>query len=183
MEKRRICWSLCGAAHLQSLRQLDNKFLALHTNSLHPSLGLRGPTLIEAREADRVLWLRIFSLVDEQNWSFEQALHELTIVRGDLDVLMQPRPALATGAPRPQPGRGRDTRKPGPKKPVIKNDTKGKGRGKDGGKGKRENLCDRFQEGRCNFGKDCKFEHRCRKCGGAHPAKDCQGGKKDRIPN
>ena len=182
-EKRRICWSLCGAAHMQSLRQLDNKFLGIYTNSFHQSLGLRGPTLASAREADKILWSRIFCLIDKQEWSFEQALHELTVVRGDIDVLLQPRPLLANSAPRPQPTRGTDTRTPRPHKEVIKSNTKGKGRGKGKGGGKdKGSLCNRYQEGKCNFGKDCNFEHRCKNCGGAHPAMDSQSKKTGRFP-
>ena len=87
-------------AHLASLQQYDNTFLRAYTKVVPQELGLRAPTLAEARAADQELWTRIFNLVEEHGWGLEDALHEITNIRGDIDQLMQPRPTAA-GNPRP----------------------------------------------------------------------------------
>ena len=92
LEKRRNAFSLCGAAHLSSLKGLDNKLLTAYTNTVSPELGLRSPTIAEAREVDRIIWGRIFNLVEDHGWSMEDSIHEIATVRGDIDSLMQPRP-------------------------------------------------------------------------------------------
>ena len=35
-------------------------------------------------------------------------------------------------------------------------------------------ICFRFNQERCTFGKKCKFEHRCSKCNGQHSAVRCK---------
>ena len=175
-----MCFSLCGAAHLASLRQLDNKFLGLYTVTLNPELGLRSPTVVEAREADRILWVRVFSLIDDQEWSFEQALHELTAVRGDLDVLLQPRPMGGKGGQRQQPSRSTNNRNlKGGTKGVIKTFGKPKGGGKKGkkGQGNGVGVSDKFNDGKCKLGYRCRLSHECRICGGNHPAIKCRDAK------
>ena len=61
---------------------MDNEFLARYTSNINLALGLRAPSLGEAREADIIIWLRMLALMDDQTWTFEEALHELTVVRG-----------------------------------------------------------------------------------------------------
>ena len=55
-----------GAAHLASLRQLDNKLLTAYTLTVAPELGRRAPTFLEAREASRMILIRMLDLVDCQ---------------------------------------------------------------------------------------------------------------------
>ena len=101
---RRNTFSLCGACHLASYKQYDNRFCNQLRQNLDSSLGLRAPSAAEAQEADKTLHAEIYRLVNEEQWSLDQALHELAVVRQDLSQLLQPRPALT-----PQPPAGRPT--------------------------------------------------------------------------
>ena len=192
-EKRRNAYALCGAAHVASIRLLDTKLIQLYTATVAPDLGLRPPTLRETMAADRTIWTSIFELVNKEGWSLEDALHELTTIRGDLKMLMQPRPKLIQSIPRgssyQNPNQSGGNKRPLAlmDRPSGKSKDKGKGKGKDGGKGKGKsssknkpggNLCDRYNQGTCTFD-ECKFVHRCNRliggkvCAERHPAIEC----------
>ena len=164
--------------------------MAASTTVVNPELGLRPPTIAEAREVDRTRWSRVFSLVDEHEWSLEQALHDITVIRGDIDVLMQPRPKVAGVQKQPQPqpraylalediqDRGRV---PNVQKQHLKDKGKGKGKGKNGNRPSAfgSDFCKRWNLGKCTSTK-CNYAHRCnyvlkngRICGGNHPAAEC----------
>ena len=179
--------AMCDAAHLASLKSYTAKFMSHLTTKYDNDSNLRAPTFLEAQSADKQIHSVIIELVVERQWSLDQALHEMTSIRADLPMLLQPR------------------RKPvKPAAPIIqvKGYPKRKGRGKsdsDKGKGKgkqkaprvewiaeinqggqKKQLCLRFQTGSCNLGDNCRFVHACacpkdgRACGGAHSARDHQ---------
>ena len=188
--------ALCKGAHLAVLKALDAKILELCTQVWKPGHGLRNVSTEEMLEADRKIWHCIATLVEEQNFSLDEALHEMTHVRGDVHNLLQAR--ARTYAPPPQPTAPHATWRP----------TKGNGKGKDRpGKPSSPNapqrtinkdqtaatllakamqslqlshgsktLCLRYNRTQCNNA-NCKFEHRCavrlpngQACGGQHPA-------------
>ena len=178
--------AMCGGAHLHSLKGL---FMARLYERYPADSHLRSPSVSEAQLAEQKLWQSIGALYNEQQWSLDQATHEVVVVRNELQYLLMPRPARV-GVPTLR-GTGRGTGKSG------KGADKGSGKGKKGGKdghpqpgltvaglkvglfymaGKeRKNLCRDFQLGRCTRGKECRFEHVCgvldangRMCKGDH---------------
>ena len=175
--------AMCNGAHLANLKEYSLKFLSMLTQRVSADTGLRTATVLEAQTADRQIWGTIAELVNDRNWSFDNALHEMTYVRSDISVLLQLRPKI-------------------PKQVTSSSSsstswqTKGaKGRGKSGGnqKGKQsgknrpvmvtefrqadgtsKQICINWQHGRCNRS-DCKFMHGCsypmpdgNACGKAH---------------
>ena len=109
---------LCGMCHLQVFKAFDAK-IAEHTFvQLDQELGLRHVVAQEFFSADKKIWGAISNLYSQGSWSFEESLHEMTVVRSDISSLLQPRPRIPKQLPPPR-------------------DPKGKGhKGKGGGKGK-----------------------------------------------
>ena len=175
----RNAFVMCGAAHLHTFKKFDQKVFDLTMKKFSPESNLRSVTLPELLEADKCIWAEIISLVAQQ-WSLDDALHELTSVRADLYGLLQPRPKhLGTGS----------TPK-GPSKQVVKQTLKKPaGDAKASSQGtprnlcsfivqnnERHSLCQRFQSGRCTS-KACKYKHLCavkmeggKPCGKGHSA-------------
>ena len=159
--------ALCNGAHLATLKEYSQKFISLLTQKISADTGLRTATVLEAQAADRQIWGTIAELVNDRNWSFDNAIHEMTYVRSDLAVLLQLRPK----APKPtsNPSSSSTWQPKGGK-------SKGKGGGKSKGKsnkgkttmvtefrqsdGTNRQLCINWQHGRCNRS-DCKFLHAC----------------------
>ena len=116
--------AMCEAAHLATLKSYTAKFMTYLTAKYEADSNLRAPTFLEAQAADRQIHAVICELVVERQWSLDQALHELTSIRADLPMLLQPRPKpVKTAAPVIQ----------------YKGPTKGPGKGKSDfvkGKGK-----------------------------------------------
>ena len=159
--------ALCNGAHLATLKEYSQKFISLLIQKVAADTGLRTATVLEAQAADRQIWGTIAELVNDRNWTFDNAIHEMTHVRSDLAVLLQLRPK----APKPsqnlpsssswQPKGGKGKSKGG-----------GKSKSKSGkGKttmvtelrqadGSTRQLCINWQHGRCNRS-DCKFMHAC----------------------
>ena len=181
--------AMCGGAHLHSLKEMIRLFMARLYERYPADSHLRSPSVAEAQLAEQKLWQSIGALYNEQQWSLDQAIHEVVVVRNELQYLLMPRPARV-GVPTLR-GTGRGNGKSG------KGTDKGSGKGKKGGKdghpqpgltvaglkvglfymaGKeRKNLCRDFQLGRCTRGKECRFEHVCgvldangRMCKGDH---------------
>ena len=99
-----MTFALCNAAHLSVLRLLDVRFMSAYTKVVPYDLGLRSVNLTEAQAADKSLWTSIFELIQEESWAWENALHEITSVRGDLMHLMQARPNNSSNpTPRHEP--------------------------------------------------------------------------------
>ena len=88
--------ALCQGAHLAVLKALDSKICEQCTQVWKPGHGLRNVSTEEMLDADRKLWRSIATLVEEQGFSLDEALHEMTHVRGDIGILMQARPRMPT---------------------------------------------------------------------------------------
>ena len=173
--------AMCEAAHLASLKSYTAKFMTYLTAKYESDSNLRAPTFLEAQAADKQIHAVICELVVERQWSLDQALHELTSIRADLPMLLQPRP-------RPKPVKAAA--------PVIqyKGLAKGPGKGKGEfvkGKGKskqksprvewvtevtqnghKRQLCMRYQTGSCTLGDAYAYPKDGKACGGSHSAKD-----------
>ena len=181
-------WAMVQACHLHRLRSYTLKFMSFLSVRLDAESGLRGPTILEAQQADKQIWHLIAELCESPEWSLDEALLEFTQHRGDLAALLQPRPKLL----RPSPQISTPSSKGG--KP-----SKGSGKGgksQKGGKSsvrwiseiwrgtQKKTLCMRYQLGKCS-NKDCRYEHACgypkpdgSACGGSHPATE-----HDRTPH
>ena len=83
---------MCEAAHLASLKSYTAKFMPYLTAKYEADSNLRAPTFLEAQAADKQIDSVISELVSERQRSSDQALRELTAIRADLPMLLQPRP-------------------------------------------------------------------------------------------
>ena len=123
-----IAVALCEGAHLASLKSYSSKFISHLTTRHDAESGLRAPSTVEAQHADQKIQQLVAELVVERSWSLDQALHEVTNIRADLAVLLQPRPKAAKpptwNSDRPSPYKGKSSDKGFGKK------GKDKGRGK-----------------------------------------------------
>ena len=101
MDVHNTALSLVGAAHLATLRAYSYsiKFLSLLSVKLEPETGLRPPTILEAQSADKHLWSVVSDVVQENSWSLDQALHELTYVRSDIHLAPSQTPPSKTQPP------------------------------------------------------------------------------------
>ena len=164
-------------AHLATLKQYFLRFLNLMTVKLDAETGLRNPTILEAQSADKALMTIVCDLVMEKGWGFDDALHEVTFIRAEINTLLQARPKLPKQTfqrlegtyPK---GQGKFSRSnPYPDRKGGKGPGKqGKG-SKAGGKvswvteatvnGQKQQLCVRFQTGKCDLGASCRFHHGC----------------------
>ena len=153
--------------------------------------GLRNPTILEAQSADKTLMNIACELVGEQKWCFDDAIHEITFIRAEINTLLQPRPKLPKQTfQRLESNNAKGSGK-GPRTgPYTKGKgTKGSGKtsGKSPGKvswvteatvnGTKKQLCMRYQSGKCDMGSACRFHHGCayplpngEACGKAHGA-------------
>ena len=96
--------ALCKGAHLAVLKAFDSKVCEQCTQVWKPGHGLRNVSTEEMLDADRKLWRSIATLVEEQGFSLDEALHEMTHVRGDIATLMQARPRMPAMPPAPRTG-------------------------------------------------------------------------------
>ena len=145
------------------------------TTRLEAETGLRNPTILEAQSADKTLMTIACDLVMEKQWNFDDAIHEITFMRAEINTMLQARPRLPkqtyqrleSSAPK---GIGKSQRAT----PYSKGKTgKGsnKGASKSSGKvnwitettvnGAKKQLCMRFQSGKCDLGSSCRFHHGC----------------------
>ena len=81
-------------AHLATLKQYYLRFIQLMTSKLDTETGLRNPTILEAQSADKTLMTIVCELVMEKGWNFDDALHEVTYIRAEINTLLQARPRL-----------------------------------------------------------------------------------------
>ena len=164
-------------AHLATLKQYFLRFLNLMTVKLDAETGLRNPTILEAQSADKALMTIVCDLVMEKGWGFDDALHEVTFIRAEINTLLQARPKLPKQTfQRLEGGYNKGQGKSG--RPAPYQDSKGgKSKGKtgkgskSGGKvswvteatvnGQKQQLCVRFQTGKCDLGTSCRFHHGC----------------------
>ena len=96
LELRRNTFVLTGHCHLASWKRLDAKLLEAYCKNVPETSGPRRPNFDEFLEADKTLFLRVFELVNEKNWSLDEALHEFSTSRPDVDNLLQARLKPAT---------------------------------------------------------------------------------------
>ena len=169
--------ALCRGAHLGILKQYVHKFVQLASARYEPDTGLRAPNATELQLADQKIWQKVSELL-ARGWCLDDAVHELTEVRNDLDALLQPRAA----PPRSSPTF------------AVKSKGRGKGKSKPGGKqkglapsrpqwvsellkdGKSHTICLRYNQGK-RTDPQCRFLHVCsvskgnnQACGGNHAA-------------
>ena len=178
-------------AHLATMKQYFMRFINLMTVRMDSETGLRNPTILEAQSADKSLMGIACELVTEQGWKFDDAIHEITFIRAEINTLLQPRPRLpkqVTQRIENNAGKG-STKGPRPGPYSKGKGTKGgtKSSGKSSGKvswvteanvsGTKRQLCMRFQTGKCNLGSECRFHHGCayplpsgEACGKSHGA-------------
>ena len=184
MDLHNVAIAMCRGAHLAKLKQYSHRFLHYLTQKVDSETGLRTANVIEAQAADRQIWATMAELINDRDWTMDDALHELTHVRQDMAGLLQLRPKL----PKPQPWSSSSSSfsASGSQKGTGKQN-QSKGKGKQKGKpqwvteirnsdGSTKPLCMRFQLGKCKLS-DCKFSHQCayptpagHACGGTHGA-------------
>ena len=70
------------------------KFTSFQMMRYDPETGLRTPTITEAQSADNQIDGIIAELIHDKNWTSDEALHEMTLMRSDLSTLLQARPKL-----------------------------------------------------------------------------------------
>ena len=70
---------------------MDAKLLEAYCRKVPETSGLRRPSFEEFLEADKTLFHRVFELVNEKGWSLDEALHEFSTSRPDVDNLLQVR--------------------------------------------------------------------------------------------
>lgn len=186
MEVHNLALALVDSCHLQRLKSYTLRFMGFLTQRFDPDSNLRTANVLEAQSADKQLWQVMYDLVVDENWSLNDALNEVTVVRSDMASLLQPRPkthkvSIPPTLNPPVPGGGKG---------------KGKGKGKYGKKGKpsdvnqkptwiteatiggkKVNLCMMFQNNMCQWGDQCRFGHYCafplangQACGQKHSA-------------
>ena len=183
--------AMLDLAHLATMKQYYMRFINLMTTRMDAETGLRNPTILEAQSADKTLMNIACELVGEQKWCFDDAIHEITFIRAEINTLLQPRPKLPKQTfQRLESNNAKGSGK-GPRTgPYTKGKgTKGSGKpsGKSPGKvswvtestvnGTKKQLCMRYQSGKCDMGSACRFHHGCayplpsgEACGKAHGA-------------
>ena len=162
-------------AHLATMKQYYMRFINLMTTRMDAETGLRNPTILEAQSADKTLMNIACELVVEQKWCFDDAIHEITFIRAEINTLLQPRPKLPKQTfQRLESNNAKGSNKglrPGPYTKGKGNKGSGKQSGKSQGKvswvteitanGTKKQLCMRFQSGKCDLGSACRFHHGC----------------------
>ena len=189
MDIHNVALAMCGAAHLAALKEYSQKFLSLLTQKVDPELGLRNANIIESQSADRQCWYVMAELINERQWTMNDALHEITHIRHDLSTLLQLRPrppkAITTWSSSTSSSLSKGSKGKGKSSGKSKSSNVSKGKNAwiteiklpDGS---RKQLCINFQSGRCHRA-DCKFAHYCAyptsdgtACGKAHSAQQHQ---------
>ena len=167
--------AMCEIAHLATMKTYYLKFINLMTTRLEAETGLRNPTILEAQSADKTLMTIACELVMEKQWTFDDAIHEVTCIRAEINTLLQARPRLPRQTyQRLESGSSQGNGKNNRSTPYGKGKTgksSGKTSGKTGGKvtwvtetsvgGSKKQLCMRFQSGKCDMGAACRFHHGC----------------------
>eukprot|EP00435_Cladocopium_sp_Y103_P000608 s5486_g1.t1 len=94
-----VAIALCKGAHLHVLKLYVQKFVRLATTRYEGDTSLRSPNTQEMMAADQAIWQKIADLFNLRDWTLDDAVHELTEVRGDLEALLQPRPSMRSSMP------------------------------------------------------------------------------------
>ena len=190
MRVRRNAYALSGGCHLHNFKMLDEKVLAMFVKTFPAESGLRAPSLKELIDADKHILSEAFKLVSDRSWALDDALHELSTVRTDLSVWLQPRPKPPQTQQPKGAGKGKSQQFGERPPPPRKGDRSfGKGKSKDKGqKGKpgdrsrsrvrllegwqrdwplhlningvQTPICMRFNVSECS-NTSCRFAHKC----------------------
>lgn len=189
MEVHNVAIAMCGGAHLANLKEYTHKFMSLLTQRVDSESGLRTANVVESQAADRQVWRIMCDLMNDRNWTMDNALHEMTHIRHDLPGLLQLRPKI----PKQPPTWTSSSILSSPKGVKGKGKSSVKGKGKGAGKGKVtwvtelkqsdgsfKQLCMQWQVGKCQRS-NCAFIHGCAyplpdgsACGKGHTAVDHQ---------
>ena len=156
-----VAIALCKGAHLHVLKSYVAKFVRLATHRYEPDSNLRSPNTAEMQAADHEIWNKIADLYNLRSWTLDDAIYELTEVRGDIEALLQPRPQQKQVSMSVAPkGKGKGT----------KGKSKGKYKGQSPPKqqwltkmyqdGKDHTLCLRYNQGLCHD-PNCRYTHAC----------------------
>ena len=162
---RGVAFSMCKGSHFVAWKLYVAELIKAYT-SKPPTDMRRQATMQECEEADRAALREVFRLVSN-GWGFDDAIHEIVVIRDRFRTLLVPQfkpPPKADWKPR----EGRKRPFPGSVKEEDEEteaDSKGKGKGKGEGKGKTDGLCNRFNSDSGCRSQGCKFKHECRKCG------------------
>jgi hypothetical protein len=88
---RALAFALVRACHLASWRIYNSRLLQAYTKKVRGNeLGLRGPNVWEAEEADRHALREVFRLHGE-GWALDEALYELAVTREIFTTLLGPK--------------------------------------------------------------------------------------------
>ena len=162
-------------AHLATLKNYYLRFINLMTTKMDSETGLRNPTILEAQSADKTLMTIACDLVMEKGWTFDDALHEVTFIRAEINTLLQARPRLPKQTYQrlesTSSKKSGKTARPGPYGKGKSGKSGAKSGGKTSGKvswvteamvnGTKKQLCMRYQTGKCDMGSGCRFHHGC----------------------
>lgn len=196
LDRMSVALALLDACHLLALKKFAEKFAGLAT-AVPIDRSLRGPSLAEAMDADRVIWSAVAALQREYGWSLHDCISEITHIRSDMHNALAPRPkSVAPGA---ELKNKRPRADPPPAPHPNARPAKVKKSGEAGGKGAKPNqakrvsvsnwpdnwarqiggvgACIRFHTDKCK-NKQCRFSHKCpilgangAPCGADHSAK------------
>ena len=185
LEMRSKAFALVGAGHLGGLRLKDAKFIQCYNDRPSPESGLRAPLLSEALAADKSIEKQIYSLVNDQKVTLDDAVHEIMTVRSLASSVLQPRPKTITGGvgkgprSRPEFSKGKPTHGKGSFYGATRNDNSGgKATGAKNANSSRlpsnrrlswhlrnpstnRQVCLWYHTSSCSFGSECKFDHAC----------------------
>ena len=73
--------AMCEVCHLASLKEYYLRFIEFLTKRYDQDSGLRPPSILEAQSADKQLMQTMFDLMQERQWTADDALHEVTWMR------------------------------------------------------------------------------------------------------
>ena len=185
--------ALVSSMHLLPLRRMSEKFLT-QALAVPADRYLRPPSLTEVMQADKVFWLGVLSLQSEHSWSLADSIAEMSTVRPDVMIALQPRPkAPAANTAQGSGGGGKKSKASSQQQPSsqptkkAKQSTSSPNASKSSGgaasspskvtvknwpanwakqvQGK--NVCIRYHTARCTQ-RSCRFSHNC-------PILDAQG--------
>ena len=92
VEVHNLALTLVESCHLQRLKAYTLRFTGFLTQNFDTGSNLRTANVLEAQSADKQLWQVIYDLVVDEQWSLNDALNEVTVLRSDMASLLQPRP-------------------------------------------------------------------------------------------
>ena len=156
LELRGKAFAWSGMCHLHSWKTYTEMFM--HLYQAKPQFdGERAPCLSEAITADRVAVEAAFALVQEDDWSLDDALKEVAKPRGELFQMLGPRAKSFTKETKGTKGAGKDS-----KKLALDADSKAIQAKCVKLPGKKKQMCFAWAfSNNCSKGDKCRFAHSC----------------------